>query len=68
MLPIKKIYIDSRHKSNDSVSNTDFKIDLPVNISLPEKTALYISDIAIPVSWYVIENGRHNKLYLRVNP
>ena len=39
MLPIKKIYIDSRHKSNDSVYNTDFKIDLPVNISLPENTA-----------------------------
>ena len=34
MLPINKKYNDSSQKSNDSVSNTDFKIDLPVNISL----------------------------------
>jgi hypothetical protein len=67
MLPIKKIYIDSRHKSNDSVSNSDFKIDLPVNISLPENTAFYITDISVPVSWYTIEAGRNNKLYFRVN-
>ena len=67
MLPIKKIYIDSRHKSNDSVSNTYFKIDLPVNISLPENTAFIISEITRPLPWYTIESGRNNKLYFRVN-
>ena len=38
MLPIKKIYIDSRFMSSDSSSESDFKIDLPVNITLPEDT------------------------------
>ena len=67
MLPIKKIYIDSRHKSNDSSSNTDFKIDLPVNIALLDNTAFYITDVTIPVSFYTIEASRNNKLYYRVN-
>ena len=66
MLPIKYIYIyiDSRHTSNDYESNTDFKIYLPVNISLPENTAFYITDISVPESWYTIESGRNNKLGL----
>lgn len=67
MLPVKKIYIDSRHKSSDSASHTDFKIDLPVNITLPPNTAFYITDITIPVSFYTIESGRNNKLYYKVN-
>ena len=54
-------------KSNDSVSHTDFIIDLPITVTLPENTAFYITDITIPVSYYTIEAGRNNKLYFRVN-
>jgi len=67
MLPVKKIYIDSRHKSSDSASHTDFKIHLPVNIALPHNTGFYITDITITVSFYTIESGRNNKLYYKVN-
>ena len=35
MLPIKKIYIDTRHSAKYSASSSDFKVDLPVNITLP---------------------------------
>ena len=39
MLPIKKIYIDSRQKNEDSVSHTDFRVDLPIgNLELPRNT------------------------------
>ena len=30
MLPIKKIYIDSRQKTADSASHPDFHIELPI--------------------------------------
>jgi len=66
MLPIKKIYIDSRFMSSDSKSSSDFKIDLPQNIDLPEDTVFYMDDICIPYSWYVIDEDRNNKFYFKV--
>ena len=39
MLPIKKTYIDSRDKTPDSASHTDFKIQLPMHRTLPANTA-----------------------------
>ena len=61
MLPIIKIYIDSRFMSSDSKSSSDFKIDLPQNIDLPDDTVFYMDDICIPNSWYVIDDERNNK-------
>jgi len=66
MLPIKKIYIDSRFMSSDSKSSSDFKIDLPQNIDLPEDTVFYMDDICIPNSWYTIDEERNNKFYFKI--
>ena len=66
MLPIKKIYIDSRFMSSDSKSSSDFKIDLLQNIDLPEDTVFYMDDICIPYSWYVIDEDRNNKFYFKI--
>ena len=30
MLPVKKIYIDSRHRTPDSVDASNFKYELPI--------------------------------------
>ena len=65
MLPIKKIYIDSRFMSSDSKSSSDFKIDLPQNIDLPDDTVFYMDDICIPNSWYTIDEERNNKFYFK---
>ena len=67
MLPIKKIYIDTRHRTADSKSTSDFKTSLPSNITLPSNTAFYITDITVPVSWYTVEAGRHDTIYFRIN-
>ena len=66
MLPIKKIYIDSRYKSGDSASDSNFYIDLPINMLMPDNTGFYIDDVAIPVSWYVIDAGRNDALHFKV--
>ena len=65
-LPIKKIYIDTQFKSTNSVSNSNFKIDLPFTVSFPENSVFYIDDVSIPHSWYVIEAGVNDKLYIFV--
>ena len=54
MFPINKIYIDSRFKSSDSASHSDFKIDLPISFLMPEDTGFYIDDVCIPHKWYPI--------------
>jgi len=64
MLKIKKIYVDSRWKTADSKSHTDFYYDLGNTYDLPENTSFYIDDINIPNSWYSIEENVNNNMYL----
>jgi hypothetical protein len=67
MLPIKKLYVDSRFKSSDSESDSSFKVDLPTTLLMPQNTVFYIDDVSIPVSWYTVGAGRNNKLYYRID-
>ena len=61
---IKKVYVDSRYKTNDSVSNSDFKLEIKEALDLPDNTVCYIDDISIPHSWYSIED-LNNKLNIK---
>ena len=65
LLKIKKVYIDSRYRTNDSTSDTDFKFELKQSIDLPENCSCYIDDIQIPHSWYSVEDY-NNKFYLQM--
>ena len=65
MLPTKTIYIESRWKTKDSVSHTDFKYDLGISVNMPEGAHFYMDDVNIPNSWYSVEEGVNNKLYIR---
>ena len=61
-LPIKKIYIDSKHKV--SGSNSDFRCQLKDSYLMPENAVFKIVDVAIPHSWTTIMTGINSKLYL----
>ena len=63
-LPIKKVYIDSRFKTKDSKSNSEFKFELKQSIQLSDTCVCYIDDIIIPHTWYTVEDF-NNKLYVR---
>ena len=67
MLPITKLYVDTRFKSSDSISDSDFKIDLPINLLMPAHTGFYIDDVSLPVSWYTIDSTRNNKIWFSLN-
>ena len=67
MLPIKKIYIDTRFKSSDSKSDSDFKIDLPTTLLMPEDVGFYIDDVCIRHTWYTVETNRNDKLHFSFN-
>ena len=65
-LPIKKIFVDSRYSTNDSNSDSDFKIQLGRNIFLPDDCIMHIENIVIPHSWYTIEQGINDRMYFQV--
>ena len=60
---IKNVYIDSRYKTNDSVSNNEFKLEIKEALGLGENTQCYTDDISIPHTFYTIENYT-NQLYI----
>jgi hypothetical protein len=64
MLPLKKIYIDTRFKTGDSISNSNFKVDLPTTVYWPDNTVYFIDDVCIPHSWHTIEKDVNDKLYV----
>ena len=65
MLPIKKIYVDSKYKTEDSISDSDFKFELGQSITLPDDAKFFISDCCIPHSWKTVEYW-NNKLYMKM--
>ena len=66
-LPIKKIYIDSRFSTPDSISNSNFKIQLNRSASLPKNTVFYIENFVCSHSFYTIETGINDSLYVKIN-
>ena len=65
MLPVKKIYIDSRYKTQDSISNANFKIQLNENLKFPDNCGFFITDNCIPNTFKTVERGINNTLYIR---
>ena len=64
MLPIKKLYIDSRDRTPDSKSASNFKIELPNTVQMPDNTVFFVTDVCIPHVWQTIEEHFNDKLYL----
>jgi len=65
MLPIKKICIDSRNRTADSVDASNFKIQLPYTIEMPDNTVFFVTDVCIPHVYQLIEAGVNDKLYFK---
>ena len=65
---IKKIYVDSRFRNESSRSSTDFRMQLNESVMLPDDTAVIVTDVCIPHTWYTIEYY-NDKIYFRLwNP
>ena len=54
-LPIKKIYIDSRWKTDGSVSDSDFTVELKSSVNLPRNCIAYVDDVCVAHSWYNVD-------------
>ena len=65
-LPIKKVYVNSRYKTADSVSDSNFKFELPYVLTMPHNAIFYITDVCIPNLFKTIATGENDKLYVEV--
>ena len=63
-LKYRKVYIDTRYKTEDSKSNSDFYFELDQPLVCPQGTVFYMSSISIPHSWTTIEPSLNSRLYL----
>ena len=63
-LRFKKVYVDTKFKTSDSISTSDFSIELPETMHFENNSVFYIDDAAIPHAWYTIETDINDKLYL----
>jgi len=63
MLPVKKIYVDSRHRTADSVEASNFKYEIPYSLQLPDNTVFFVTDICIPHVFRLIEQDVNDRLY-----
>ncbi len=55
-----KIYIDSRFRTANSKSESDFNFELPRSFNVPDGVVAHIDDIVIPVSWTTIDERNRN--------
>ena len=63
-LPVKKVYIDSRFRTSDSLSTSSFKFQLARNLYMPKNTVFYVEDVCIPNTWLTIEEGQNDSFYI----
>ena len=63
-LTYKKIYVNSKYRTSDSKSPSNFQIELRENFEIPDGTIAQIHEVAIPNTWYTISNNNNN-LYWR---
>ena len=64
MLKFKKVYIDSSYKV--SGTSSDFTIDLPETVQLEDNMLCQIHEVSIPHSWYSIQKGVNDRIFVRV--
>ena len=65
-LPIKKVYVNSRYKTMDSVSDSNFKFELPYVLTMPPNAIFYITDVCIPNLFKTIAQNENDKLYVEI--
>ena len=59
-LDIKKIYVDSRFRTSNSNSESDFSIELPRSFNVPDGVVAHIDDIVIPACWTTVDERNPN--------
>ena len=60
----RRIVIDSRYRTADSLSNADFRVQLPYPVQVPAGTKMFCDAVSLSHSWGTIEADKNDRLYV----
>ena len=60
----RRLCIDSRFRTKDSLSNSDFYVELPYPTSVPRGTVMYVDGVCLSHSWSTVIENVNDKLYV----
>ena len=61
----RRIVVDSRWRTPESVSNSDFTINLPYAVSIPAGSLMYVDSIALSHAWPTVQTGVNDHIYVQ---
>ena len=61
----RRIVVDSRYRTKESVSNSDFSINLPYAVSVPAGSLVYVDAICLSHAWPTVQAGVNDHLYVQ---
>ena len=64
MSEFRRIVIDSRYRTSDSISNADFYVELPYPVTVPAGSLAYVDNVSLSHSWPTIQENVNDKLYV----
>jgi hypothetical protein len=64
-----KIYVDSRYRTPESASASDFTVELLEALPMPQRCRIRLHDVSVPYAWRTVEYGLNQNLFVeeRVN-
>ena len=64
----RRIVIDSRFRTSDSTSNSDFYVELPYNVTVENISLAYVDAVCMSHSWLTIQENINDKIYCQELP
>jgi len=61
----RRIVIDSRYKTDDSVSDTDFSVSLPYAVEIPKGSQLFVDGFSCSHAWPTIQAGINDQVFVQ---
>ena len=61
-MEVQRIYVDSRDRVSGDASEFAFRLGIDINI--PKASVAVLDTVAIPVSWYTVERGVNDRIYM----
>ena len=64
----RRIVIDSRFRTSDSPSNSDFYVELSYNVTLEKSSLAYVDAVCMSHSWPTIQENINDRKYVQELP
>jgi len=61
----RRIVVDSRFRTRESVSNSDFMVSLPYAVTVPSGSLMHVDSICLSHAWPMAQTGVNDMLYVQ---